>query len=228
MDAYYQRLVDGLRNLAPFIRVSNDPAWNRPPALRVIDCVLSLNRPYDRFVVPRLNGFEDALPHIDSISDLLNEMRKYTSSHEFVCKTLNYRHSERAVILGKVACRLERISATTASDDQLQNLMDWAKEATFSQWQEEPIRGFALAGFQYLRMLFGANTTKPDIRICQWVASVINHQVSPPRALKLLEQAAAEAGINLRDADTTIWEMLARKSNKTPIGGLPLRALQRC
>ena len=32
---------------------SVDPAWKRPPAVLVIDCVLSLNRPYDRFVVPR-------------------------------------------------------------------------------------------------------------------------------------------------------------------------------
>jgi hypothetical protein len=72
------------------------------------------------------------------------------------------------------------------------------------------IRGFGLAGFQYLRMLFGANTTKPDIRICAWVAAAVGHPISPIRALRLLERAAPEACVYLRDVDTTIWEMLAR------------------
>ena len=30
----------------------------RPPAVKVIDCVLSLNRRYEIFVVPRLNTFK--------------------------------------------------------------------------------------------------------------------------------------------------------------------------
>ena len=34
---------------------SVDRAWSREPALRVIDCVLSLRRNYDLFVVPRLS-----------------------------------------------------------------------------------------------------------------------------------------------------------------------------
>ena len=53
---------------------------------------------------------------------------------------------------------------------------------------------------------------KPDIRICQWVEKAVGHPVSPRQALQLLEAAAAEVGVSLRDADTTIWEKLARGS----------------
>ena len=29
------------------------------PAVKVIDCVLSLRRPYDKFVIPRLKNFQE-------------------------------------------------------------------------------------------------------------------------------------------------------------------------
>ena len=75
------------------------------------------------------------------------------------------------------------------------------------------IRGFGLAGFQYLRMLFGANTTKPDLHIRRYVGHCIGEPVTDMRALQLLEPAAKEAGISLRDFDTTIWERSARATS---------------
>jgi hypothetical protein len=62
--------VAALLRLKPSIRPSADPAWRRKPALKVIDCVLSLNRPYDTFVVPRLKDFERERPHVESVADL--------------------------------------------------------------------------------------------------------------------------------------------------------------
>jgi hypothetical protein len=62
------RLVAALRALE--IVPSKDVAWDRSPALRVIDCVLSLNRPYDSFVVPRLRAFGKDGDDILSVRDL--------------------------------------------------------------------------------------------------------------------------------------------------------------
>jgi hypothetical protein len=59
-------------------------------------------------------------------------------------------------------------------------------------------------------MLFGANTTKPDTHILRYVANRIGRPVFDIAALQLLEHAAAEAGVSLRDLDTTIWEGSAR------------------
>jgi len=115
-------------------------------------------------------------------------------------------------MLAKVARWLLTISGSGEPAAQLANLETWARCAPYYGYQTLGIQGFALAGFQYLRMLFGANTTKPDIRICQWVTVAVGHAVSPDQALQLLEPAAAEAGISLRDADATIWEMLSRGS----------------
>ena len=37
--------------------VTEGPEWSNPPAVKVIDCVLSLNRNYDKFLAPRLKTF---------------------------------------------------------------------------------------------------------------------------------------------------------------------------
>jgi hypothetical protein len=59
-------------------------------------------------------------------------------------------------------------------------------------------------------LFFGANTTKPDVHICRFVGSSVEHRVSDIEALELLEEAAREAGIVPLNLDTTIWEASAR------------------
>jgi hypothetical protein len=66
----YERLVGELRRLAPELAPSKDRV--REPALRVIDCVLSLNRWYEGFVLPRLNAFEEQCPNVRSFKRFKN------------------------------------------------------------------------------------------------------------------------------------------------------------
>ena len=123
---------------------------------------------------------------------------------------LNYRHADRAQILSQV---VDFIGGTILGDrqpDEVEVLQHWAAAAQPSDYQGLRIRGFGLAGFQYLRMLFGANTTKPDVHICRYVEVAVGHRVSDTEALSLLEEAVRGNLIKLRDIDTTIWEHSAR------------------
>lgn len=208
----HQSLVKALRELSPSIRESPDLSWKRQPALRIIDCVLSLNRNYDRFVVPRLDSFEKNHPSVRTVSELHSKINTYKSPDDFVRRCLNYKDEARADTLAQLVCWLLTISESEDPSTQLKKLKSWAINADYKIYTPEKIKGFGLAGFQYLRMLFGANTTKPDIRICKWVSDVVGHKVSPRQALDLLECAAATAEISLRDADTTIWNKLSRGS----------------
>ncbi|MGE0418475.1 MAG: amino acid synthesis family protein [Acetobacteraceae bacterium] len=214
----HEKLIRALRRLAPDIKPSTDRAWRREPALRVLDCVLSLNRPYDRFVVPRLDRFERDFSEVRSVADLRAKIATFPSAHSFVLETLDYDHAERAITLEQVVSRLAEITGSGDESQQLQRLEDWAR--TYRDDAILRIRGFGLAGYQYMRMLFGANTTKPDLRIREWVAQAIGRPVSPHAALRMLEEAATMLGISLRDLDTTIWEMLARRG--TTVGSAPI------
>ena len=200
-----------LHQLASSIRGSSDRAWSRNAAVRVIDCVLSLNRRYDSFVVPRLDRFEREHTAICSVSDLHALMTNYSSPDDFVVRVLRYRHEERAATLKGVVEWLITVSGGGEYAQQLANLERWANQAQPADHASLRIRGFGLAGFQYLRMLFDANTSKPDTHIRRYVGSCVGHSVSDVQALKLLECAAVKAAVMLRDLDTTIWERSARK-----------------
>ena len=203
-------LVDSLRRLESSIRPSADRAWRRVVALRVIDCVLSLNRNYDSFVVPSLDQFERKTPEIRTVADLSGLIARYKSAADFVAQCLDYRDDSRSATLAKVVDWLVKVADGGDYDTQKSNLEHWAANAKPDDHFHLGIAGFGLGGFQYLRMLFGANTTKPDIHIQRYVASCVGHRVSDIQALILLEAAAVEAGVSLRDLDTTIWERLAR------------------
>ena len=206
----YEKLVVALRKMKPFLQKSSDPAWSRAPALRVIDCVLPLNRSYDRFVVPRLERFQQDHPAVRTVNDLHALIASYDSPNGFVMNTLHYKHEARANTLADVVNWLVIVSGKGRHDEQLSNLERWATGAQPADFARLGIRGFGLAGFQYLRMLFGANTTKPDLHIWRYVAKCIGHEVSPTQALLLLESAASKAPVLLRDLNTTVWERSAR------------------
>jgi hypothetical protein len=195
-----EKLVAALRQFAPRVVAPKGRAWSREPAVRVIDCVLSLNRPYDRFVVPRLDRFEERYPQIRSVEDLAAMIRSYPSPHAFVREALDYNHEARADTLAAVVEWLLRVG----------DLEEWAASARPSDYRDLNIRGFGLSGFQYLRLLFGADTVQPDIHLHRRMAQWLGHPVSATRALELLEAAAPKAGLRLRDLDATIWDTGAR------------------
>jgi len=204
-----EQLAAALRRDFPNVTASADRAWSRAPAVRVIDCVLSLHRDYDEFVVPRLEAFERRFPAVETILQLRALINSYRSPAAFANDALNYNDPSRAALLRAVVEYLVR-TALVAQGPELEQLKAWAEHARPQDYLTLRIPGFALAGFQYLRMLFGANTTKPDVHISRYVAHAVGHSVSDVQALLLLEDAGRLAGLRLRDIDTTIWENTAR------------------
>jgi hypothetical protein len=176
----------------------------------VIDCVLSLHNKYVPFVVPRLDSFERQHPKVRTVADLKRLIASFQTPSEFVSQCLDYNYDGRAAVLDRVVSWLTAIAGDGNYEEQILRLKQWAENAKPEDHVDLGIKGFALGGFQYLRMLFGANTTKPDIHIQQFVASRVGHRVSDKQALALLEAAASEAEVSLRDTDTTVWEDSAR------------------
>ena len=209
IDAVAMQLKQLSPNIPGFGSV--DPAWTRPPAVLVIDCVLSLNRPYDTFVVPRLDTFVERHPKIRRVTDLAELIANYPTPHAFVQQELNYNHEARANTLASVVkyvCTIVKRAQTV--EEEKETLKQWAILAEPSDYQTLNIRGFGIAGFQYLRMLFGADTTKPDVHIIRFLSELVSRKVSEVEALRLLEAASESVGLSVRDVDTYIWQIRAR------------------
>ncbi len=176
------------------------------PHLNVLDCVLSLNRRYDAFVVPRLKKFSQNHPNIAELTQLLELIETYPDPTQFCVSQLNYNDAARAATLVGVIKYLLDIQHDFGGSTENERLRAWAAAARPGDYAFVGVRGFGLAGFQYLRMLFGVQTTKPDVHIIRFVSEVLGKKVNDVTALSLLERAAKQAGLPLREVDNIIWQ----------------------
>ncbi len=205
-------VTEGIKRLGPDVRGYGtvDPTWSRPTAVLVIDCVLSLNRKYDAFVVPRLDAFAEKHPDINTINELASLMESYRTPHTFMRQELNFNYKKRANILQSVVDFVCKIVEETPHVPEEETLKQWAINAKPDEHRDLNISGFGIAGFQYLRMLFGADTTKPDVHIIRFVSSLLDRNVSAFEALNILEASSAKLKISVRDVDAYIWDRGAR------------------
>lgn len=196
---------------------SADSGYNEATAVAVIDCVLSLNRKYDAFVVPRLETFMNRHPEIRKIGELAELIDSYPTPLAFSIEELNYRDENRARILREVVqfvCTIVYVARTIIQEfsavSEEEVLKEWALRAKPHECETLGIEGFKLTGFQSLRMLFGADTTKPSAHIIGFIADALNRRVSAYEALALLEAAAPRLGLSVRAVDSAIWRSRAR------------------
>ncbi|MYF99591.1 hypothetical protein F4212_10760 [Candidatus Poribacteria bacterium] len=211
-EAEIAAVVEGIKRLGPDVQGYGnvDPAWSRSPAVLVIDCVLSLNRKYDGFVVPRLDAFVENHPDICTVNELADFMSSFPTPHEFMQQELNYNYEVRANTLQSVVEFVCKIVGETPDVPEEETLRQWAINAKPEEYQTLNIHGFGIAGYQYLRMLFGADTTKPDVHIIRYVSKLLGRNISAIEALHLLEASSERLGLSVRDVDTYIWQISAR------------------
>ncbi|MBI3091529.1 MAG: hypothetical protein HYY96_12760 [Candidatus Tectomicrobia bacterium] len=106
---------------------------------------------------------------MDTLQALQVLMGSYPSLFDFSAVELDYKDSRRANTLQGVVSYLLDVEQDFPGSSELQRLRAWANWAQPGDSAFTGVRGFGLAGFQYLRLLFGANTAKPDVWICRFV-----------------------------------------------------------
>lgn len=209
------RVMDALRSMfpggPPQFRLDNWPC----PALNVLDCVLSLNRDYHGFCKPRVARFAEQHREVQSLDELLRQIERHKTPLEFSQKELDYDDRRRADVLVGVTKYLISAQGIFDGETEMDRLGQWAVSVTARDYKAPGVPGFALAGFQYLRMLFGADTTKPDVHICRFVSESVGRKVGDEKALALLESATERLGWSLWAVDHEIWKM--RAEDKKPV-----------
>ena len=182
----------------------------QPTAIKVIDCVLSLRRSYDKFVIPRLKNFRNKHPDIQRINSLANLMASYPTPDAFMISELNHNSKVKPKMLQEVVKFVCQIVEESPKVSEADVLKQWAIQAKPQECYRLNIKYFKLAGFQYLRMLFGADTTKPDVHIIRFLSDTLNRKVSDIESLLLLEAASERVRVSVRAVDKYIWNRGAR------------------
>jgi hypothetical protein len=178
--------------------------WQTPP-LNVLDCVLSLYRRYQSFCYPRVLKFSERRREITTLAGLRRLIGDYPTPLAFITEELNYRDERRAITLLGVTGYLLAAQQDHAGTTEQERLENWAKAAKPEDCWNVGVRGFGLAGFQYMRMLFGAQTAKPDVHIRGFVSDTLKRRVNDIQALTLLEHAAGILKKPTADVDYSIW-----------------------
>ena len=179
---------------------------SRPPAIRVIGCVLSLRTSYERVVKPRLETFMLNHPDIVNVRELEKLIESYPSPYYFIQRELNFSSKRKAEMLLQVVKYVCQIIDKTPNVAEVDSLKKWADEVKPQECYNLNIKYFKLAGFQYLRMLFGADTAKPDIHVRNFLSELLNRDVSAIESILLLEKASKREKIPVRAVDIFIWK----------------------
>lgn len=181
------------------------PLKDAPPAVRIIECVLSLRAKFFAVVVPRVTRFAVTYPDVASSLDLSEAIQGAGGPHSFMKTCLNYNSEKRGHTLYGVANYLHAQQQRFSGNTEISRLEVWAKSAAPDGHRQAGVRGFGLAGFQYMRMLFGADTTKPDVHVVTYIANALDRAVTPHEAWRLLEAVGTQTGIAVRQYDAFIW-----------------------
>lgn len=185
-----------------------------PPAVRVIHSVIQQGLTYETTVYPRLVGFKKNRPDIKSVRQLADLMESYTTSLEFLSEEVDLPNKLKAgAIDGLVKYLCGLIEASPAVPEE-ETLKQWAITAEPDDYKKLGIKGVKIATFQWLRMLFGADTSKPDRHIMNFIHDTINQELSEDQCVLLIEGVASYLEVSERDVDGAIWNFMASGGHK--------------
>ena len=204
-----EKLKEYLSSLPLEIRSYDDGYEYKNPVLTLADTILSINRNYNNFVKPRLEIIKES--GINSFTDLESELDK---GDEHFMLFWRYKHPQRVELLRSLLTYFRDFQKTNNIQGDLETLKEWGNQSSVERYKNWNIKGIAFTTYQYLRMLCGADTVKPDIHILRVVEEGIGRKINPKNSVILIEQISKEMGIETRILDHAIWQYSSSKRSK--------------
>lgn len=175
------------------------------PFLIIADAVLSINRQYNTFVKPR----------IELLKIKFNEINNLDEIYEFICSRgkeefmnlWNYNHLQRVELLIEIIKFFIEYRKENNFGDDLKAMKHWAHSK-----KELPIRGIGFKTNQYLRMMLGVSTVKPDVHLHRAVKEAVSKKVSDKEVVSIIESAANKLNLEATSLDHAIWKTKAVSS----------------
>ena len=210
-----EKIKDFIKNIDTIPNPQNS-LGNYPNVVLVcIDAVLSINRKYYKFVVPRIAYFQENYSNITTLKELLNLIKE--KGIEGFSECWDYKHDARVEILYSLVNRLIEIRDKYNANSEIECLRLWAKETLPNDYKAFNVKGIGLATYQYIRMMLGASTVKPDVHIKRTISNILNRNVSDIESINLFEQACKELKVDTATIDHNLWLLLANNTSNLSI-----------
>ena len=221
------KILARVREIAPDPLPRDNTVLDHSPAVKVINSVLSLSLGY-RKVKKKLDAFQKNNPDVRQVTELAAFIKEDDQTPiDFLNKEFGYEHKPKSIrkanAINSVCEKLCGIINASPSVPEEDAIRQWALQAKPKGYRVWDIKEFRIAGFQWLRMLFGADTSKPDRHILNFLADTLNEkfpQTSDKKkleAVELIEETSAHSEFSARDIDRIIWIFMSETPNPTPV-----------
>ena len=201
-----------LKVLSPDLYYDNTSDTSDPPAVKVIHSVISQALNYETTVYPRLVDFKKNHPDVKSVRQLADLMASYTTPLDFLKEEVDVGHRGKAGAIDglvKYFCGLIEASPTVPEEETLKQ---WAIAAEPDDYKKLNIKGVGIATLQWLRILFGSDTSKPDVHVMNFIHDTIEQELSKNDCILLIEGVASYLEVSERTVDAAIWDFMSSRS----------------
>ena len=219
------KIIARIREIAPDPLRRDKTVLDHTPAVKVINSVLSLGMDYRRVIEPKLDAFQDKNPDVRQVTELAAFIKDYETPIDFLSNEFNYKPKPKSIrkanAINSICEKLCGIINASPSVSEEDAIRQWALQAKPEGYRVWKIKEFRLTGFQWLRVLFGADTSKPDRRILNFLSDTLNEKFPDSdkkklEAVDLIEEASAHSEFSARDIDRIIWGHHANPSPPCP------------
>jgi hypothetical protein len=179
------------------------------------------------------NYFSQVKPSVEAFQSQFLDTGRITSFDELatldqqdpaLTEIFEAQRKRRVLITG--ADVLAKIDGT----DDLDRLQQWAQDADPTSYTEDPfgrIKGVGLRTFQYLRMVAGIDTVKPDIQVRRFIEALAEATDNPHldastdvAVLESCQWISNETGYRMIELDQMAWwhfaDTAGRHADETP------------
>ena len=197
-------------NHIPINEKSEEIGTYKSAVLICLDAVLSINRKYYKFVVPRIKYFMENYPEITTLKELYEILTREEGFNNY----WNYNHKSREVTLRALVEKFLQIEQDYPAHSEMEAFRQWSRSVSASDYKKFGVHGIGIATFQYLRLLLGASTVKPDVHIKRAVTEALNRKPGDIETIVLFEKACEYIHVPAKIMDHSLWLRMAQNVNE--------------
>lgn len=120
-------------------------------------------------------------------------------------KCWNYNHNQRAETLYNLTKKMIIIANERNDLKELEALKLWARTVSPVDYKTFNVEGIGLATFQYIRMMLGAKTIKPDVHIKRIITKALNKKMSDIYVITLFEKVCNDLEMDIAEVEHNLW-----------------------
>jgi len=177
------------------------------------DAILSVRRKYKEVVQPIIDRIRNHKLHERSLEQVVQIIDERGA--QYLMDLWQYQDEGRVLLLLSLSQRFLELKAELKIHDDLHLLKSWAQKAVPEDSKAFGVKGVGIATFQYLRILSGVDTVKPDVHLQQAVKDAVMRQYSDFDIITLVEATSRRIGVPARKLEYAIWKYYSDKAGLT-------------